>query len=45
VRQAGRGKEGRLRLAYANGSDRGAPAAVVDRFRAERPRVELTLST
>lgn len=45
VRQAGRGKEGRLRLAYANGSDRGAPAAVVDRFRAECPRVELTLST
>jgi DNA-binding transcriptional LysR family regulator len=45
VRQAGHGKEGRLRLAYANGSDRGAPATVVDRFRAERPRVELTLST
>ncbi len=45
VRQAGHGKEGRLRLAYANGSDRGAPAAVVDRFRVERPRVELTLST
>jgi DNA-binding transcriptional LysR family regulator len=45
VRQAGQGKEGRLRLAYANGSDRGAPAAVVDRFRAARPRVELTLST
>lgn len=45
VRQAGRGKEGRLRLAYANGSDRGAPAAIVDRFRADRPRVELTLST
>ena len=45
VRQAGHGKEGRLRLAYANGTDRGAPAAVVDRFRAERPRVELTLST
>jgi DNA-binding transcriptional LysR family regulator len=45
VRQAGSGKEGRLRLAYANGSDRGAPAAVVDRFRTERPRVELTLST
>jgi DNA-binding transcriptional LysR family regulator len=45
VREAGNGKEGRLRLAYANGSDRGAPAAVVDRFRAERPRVGLTLST
>jgi DNA-binding transcriptional LysR family regulator len=45
VRQAGHGREGRLRLAYANGSDRGAPAAVVDRFRAARPRVELTLST
>ncbi|HEU5469691.1 MAG TPA: LysR substrate-binding domain-containing protein [Actinophytocola sp.] len=45
VRQAGCGKEGRLRLAYANGSDRGAPAVVVDRFRAECPRVELTLST
>ena len=45
VRQAGHGKEGRLRVAYANGSDRGAPAIVVDRFRAERPRVELTLST
>ena len=45
VRQAGHGKEGRLRLAYANGSDRGAPATVVDLFRAERPRVELTLST
>ena len=45
VRQAGRGKEGRLRLAYANGTDRGAPATVVDRFRAESPRVELTLST
>jgi DNA-binding transcriptional LysR family regulator len=45
VRQAAHGKEGRLRLAYANGSDRGAPATVVDRFRAERPRVELTLST
>ena len=45
VRQAGYGKEGRLRLAYANGTDRGAPATIVDRFRAERPRVELTLST
>ena len=45
VRHAAQGKEGRLRLAYANGSDRGAPAAVVDRFRAEHPRVELTLST
>jgi len=45
VRQAGCGKEGRLRLAYANGSDRGAPAVVVDRYRAEYPRVELTLST
>jgi len=45
ARQAAQGKEGRLRLAYANGSDRGAPAAVVDRFRAEHPRVELTLST
>jgi DNA-binding transcriptional LysR family regulator len=45
VRQAGHGREGRLRLAYANGSDRGVPAAVVDRFRAEHPLVELTLST
>ena len=45
VRQAAHGKEGRLRLAYANGSDRGVPAAVVDRFRAEHPTVELTLST
>lgn len=45
VRQAGEGRQGRLRLAYANGSDRGVPAEVVDRFRAERPRVELTLST
>lgn len=45
VRQAGHGKEGRLRLAYANGSDRGVPAAVVDRFRAQHPHVELTLST
>jgi DNA-binding transcriptional LysR family regulator len=45
VRQAGHGKQGRLRLAYANGSDRGAPAAVVDRFRSEHPHVELTLST
>jgi DNA-binding transcriptional LysR family regulator len=45
VRQAGHGKEGRLRLAYANGTDRGAPATIVDRFRAQRPRVELTLST
>jgi DNA-binding transcriptional LysR family regulator len=45
ARQAGQGKEGRLRLAYTNGSDRGAPPAVVDRFRAEHPRVELTLST
>lgn len=45
ARQAAQGKEGRLRLAYANGSDRGAPAAAVDRFRAEHPRVELTLST
>ena len=42
VRQAGHGKEGRLRLAYAKGSDRGAPATVVDRFRVERPGVELT---
>jgi DNA-binding transcriptional LysR family regulator len=45
VRQAGHGREGRLRLAYANGSDRGVPASVVDRFRAEHPLVELTLST
>ena len=45
VRQAGHGREGRLRLAYANGSDRGVPAAVVDRFRIEHPLVELTLST
>jgi DNA-binding transcriptional LysR family regulator len=45
VRQAGHGKEGRLRLAYANGSDRGVPPAVIDRFRAEHPHVELTLST
>jgi DNA-binding transcriptional LysR family regulator len=45
VRQAAHGKEGRLRLAYANGSDRGIPAALVDRFRAEHPHVELTLST
>jgi DNA-binding transcriptional LysR family regulator len=45
VRQAAHGREGRLRLAYANGSDRGVPAAVVDRFRAEHPLVELTLST
>jgi DNA-binding transcriptional LysR family regulator len=45
VRQAGEGKEGRLRLAYANGTDRGVPAIVVDRFRLECPRVELTLST
>ncbi len=45
VRQAGRGREGRLRLAYTNGSDRGVPAAVVGRFRAEHPLVELTLST
>jgi DNA-binding transcriptional LysR family regulator len=44
VRQAGHGREGRLRLAYANGSDRGAPAAMVDQFRAEHPLVELTLS-
>lgn len=45
VRQASHGKEGRLRLAYANGSDRGVPAAVVDRFRSRNPHVELTLST
>ncbi len=45
TRQAAEGKEGRLRLAYTNGADRGVPAAVVDRFRAEHPRVELTLST
>jgi DNA-binding transcriptional LysR family regulator len=45
VRQAGRGREGRLRLAYTNGSDRGVPAAVVRRFRAAHPLVELTLST
>jgi DNA-binding transcriptional LysR family regulator len=45
VRQASLGREGRLRLAYANGSDRGVPAAVVDRFRAEHPLVELSLST
>ena len=42
VRQAGHGKDGRLRLDYAKGSDRGAPATVGDRFRVERPRVELT---
>ena len=45
VRQAGQGREGRLRLAYTNGSDRGVPAAIVGRFRAEHPLVELTLST
>ena len=33
VRQAARGREGRLRLAYANGSDRGVPPLLVDRFR------------
>ena len=32
-------------MAYANGSDRGVPAAVVDRFRTYHPHVELTLST
>jgi DNA-binding transcriptional LysR family regulator len=45
VRQAGQGREGRLRLAYVNGSDRGVPPLVVDRFRAGHPLVELTLST
>jgi DNA-binding transcriptional LysR family regulator len=45
VRRAGHGREGRLRSAYVNGSDRGVPAFVVDRFRAEQPLVELTLST
>jgi DNA-binding transcriptional LysR family regulator len=44
VRQAGAGKQGRLRVAYSNGSDRGAPPEVIDRFRAEHPSVELSLS-
>ncbi len=44
VRQAGAGKQGRLRVAYSNGSDRGVPPEVIDRFRAEHPRVELCLS-
>jgi DNA-binding transcriptional LysR family regulator len=44
VRQAGAGKEGRLRVAYSNGSDRGVPPEVIDHFRVEHPRVELSLS-
>jgi DNA-binding transcriptional LysR family regulator len=44
VRQAGVGKQGRLRVAYANGADRGVPPKVIDRFRAAHPRVELSLS-
>jgi len=44
VRQAGAGKQGRLRVAYSNGSDRGVPPEVIDRFRAEHPRAELSLS-
>src|SRR5260370_14640722 len=43
-REAGAGKQGRLRVAYSNGSDRGAPPEVIDCFRAEHPRVEVTLS-
>ena len=35
VRQANEGKVGRLRLAYANGTDRGLPAAVIDRARGD----------
>jgi DNA-binding transcriptional LysR family regulator len=44
VRHAGAGKHGRLRVAYSNGSDRGVPPEVIDRFRAEHPRVDLSLS-
>ena len=40
VRQVGVGKQGRLRVAYSNGSDRGVPPEVIDRFRAEHPRAE-----
>ena len=42
VRHVGAGKQGRLRVAYSNGSDRGVPLDVIDRFRAEHPRVELS---
>jgi DNA-binding transcriptional LysR family regulator len=44
ARQVGAGKQGRLRVAYSNGSDRGIPPEVIDRFRAEHPRAELSLS-
>jgi DNA-binding transcriptional LysR family regulator len=44
ARQASAGKEGRLRVAYSNGSDRGVPPEVIGRFRAEHPKVELSLS-
>jgi DNA-binding transcriptional LysR family regulator len=44
VRQAGAGKQGRLRVAYSSGSDRGLPPEVIDRFRAEYPSAELSLS-
>jgi LysR family transcriptional regulator, benzoate and cis,cis-muconate-responsive activator of ben and cat genes len=44
VRQAGHGKHGRIRVAYSNGTDRGMPPEIVDRFRSDHPRVELNLS-
>jgi len=44
ARQAGAGRQGRLRIAYSNWSDRGVPPAIIDRFRAEHPRAELSLS-